>query len=271
MSLPGRQCNALIAGLSLLIGTVAQAAYPGLEIDDPEVRDCLVRTLPERGLRQKIRFDTYAQDELLSQSAADLYWRRFDDGGSRLLIRLTAPPHNVGLALLAEEKADNSLRQDVTVYLPELRVVRRLSGAALSGSMFGTNFAYDDFVQLQGMLHQRSVTRLADETVNERPAYAIEMVPQHPESRYSRIVTLIDQGWCIAVRSRFYGREHGMLKELIIDPHSVREEAGRFIPHALVFIEADKSARTELVVEQIEIDPELNPKLFTEAELRRGR
>lgn len=271
MSFPGRRHIALITGLVLLTGGAAEAAYPGLELDDPEVRDCLMRTLPERGLRQRIRFDTYAQDELLSQSAADLYWRRFEDGGSRLLIRLTAPPHNVGLALLAEEMADNSLRQDVTVYLPELRVVRRLSGAALSGSMFGTNFAYDDFVQLQGMLHQRSVTRLADETVNARPAYTIEMVPQHPESRYSKIVTLIDQAWCIAVQSRFFGRDHALLKELVIDPQSVQQVAGRFVPHALVFTEADKSARTELVVDRVELDPELNPNLFTEAELRRGR
>lgn len=271
MSFSGHQCIALIAGLSLLAGAAAHANYPGLEIDDPVVRDCLARTLPARSLRQKIRFETYAEDELLSESAADLYWRRSDDGGSRLLIRLTAPPHNVGLALLAEEMADSSLRQDVTVYLPELRVVRRLSGAALSGSMFGTNFAYDDFVQLQGMLHQRSVTRLADESVNERPAYVIEMVPQHPESRYSRIVTLIDQAWCIAVQSRFFGREHGLLKELVIDPQSVREVAGRFIPHALMFTEIDKLARTELVVDRVELDPELNPNLFTEAELRRGR
>ena len=271
MSYLGRRCVRLLAGLSLLVGSAAHANYPGLDIDDPVVRDCLARTLPEQGLRQKIRFDTYAQDELLSKSAADLYWRRFDDGGSRLLIRLTAPPHNVGLALLAEEMADNTLRQDVTVYLPELRVVRRLSGAALSGSMFGTNFAYDDFVQLQGMLHQRSVTRLGDEIVNARPAYAIEMVPQHPESRYARIVTLIDQAWCIVVRSRFFGRGEVLLKELIVDPESVREVAGRWIPHALVFTEVDKSARTELVVDKVEIDPVLNPNLFTEAELRRGR
>jgi len=262
----------LLAGLSLLVGSAVHANYPGLEIDDPVVRECLARTLPEQGLRQKIRFDTYAHDELLSKSAADLFWRRFDDGGSRLLIRLTAPPHNVGLALLAEEMADSSLRQDVTVYLPELRVVRRLSGAALSGSMFGTNFAYDDFVQLQGMLHQRSVTRLGDEIVNARAAYALEIVPQHPESRYSRIVTLIDQAWCIVVRSRFYGRGgDALLKELIVDPESVREVAGRWIPHALVFTEIDESARTELVVDKVELDPELNPNLFTEAELRRGR
>lgn len=271
MSYPGRQCVRLLAGLSLLVAGTAYAVNPGLPIDDPVVRDCLARTLPEQGLRQKIRFATYESDDLISQSAADLYWRRFEDGGSRLLIRLTAPPRNVGLAMLAEEKADNSLRQDVTVYLPELRVVRRLSGAALSGSMFGTNFSYDDFVQLQGMLHQRSMQRLDDETVNERPAYTIEVVPQHPESRYSRIVTRIDQAWCIAVQLRFFGVDDTLVKELIVDPQSVRDVAGRWVPHALVLTENDKSARTELIVDQIEIDPELQAKLFTEAELRRGR
>ena len=271
MPYPVRQCVWLIASLAVAAVGGAHAAYPAPGIDEPVVRDCLARTLPERGLRQKIRFDVYEHGDLIGKSAADLYWRRYADGGSRLLIRLTAPPRNAGLALLAEEKADNTLREDVTVYLPELRIVRRLSGAALSGSMFGTNFSYDDFVQLQGMLHQRSVTRLADEIANERPAYAIEMVPQHPESRYSRVVTLIDQAWCIAVQLRFFAGDDALVKELTVDPHSVREVAGRMVPHALVFTESDKSARTELVVEQIEVDPELNPSLFTEAELRRGR
>lgn len=261
----------LIAGLSLLASGVTHAAYPGPEIEDPVVRDCLARTLPERAMTQKIRFKTYDRGDLLGESAADLYWKRFEDGGSRALVRLTGPPRKIGLALLAEEKADNTLRQDVTVYLPELRVVRRISGAALSGSMFGTNFSYDDFVQLQGMLHKRSVSRLADVTLNERPAYVLETVPQHPDSRYTRIITLIDQAWCVAVRLRFYGADDAMLKELVVDPQSVQEIAGRWIPHALVLTEHDKSGRTELFVDQIAINPELKPNLFTEAELRRGR
>jgi hypothetical protein len=261
----------LIAGLGLLAAGVAHGAYPGPEADDPVVRDCLARTLPERAMTQKIRFKTYDRGDLLGESAADLSWKRFEDGGSRALVRLTAPPRKTGLALLAEEKADNTLRQDVTVYLPELRIVRRISGAALSGSMFGTNFSYDDFVQLQGMLHKRSVNRLADETVNERPAYVLETVPQHPDSRYTRIITSIDHAWCVAVQLRFYGEEDVLLKELVVDPESVHEVGGRWIPHAFVLTEHDKSGRTELIVDRVEVDPELNPKLFTEVELRRVR
>jgi len=264
-------CVCVATGCAFGVTTAAAVDYAEEDITDPAVRHCLQKSLPDKSASQQIRFHTYENDQLIGESAANLYWKRFPDGGSRALIRLTAPPRKIGLALLAQENADKTLQQDVTVYLPELRANRRIVGKALSGSMFGTDFSYEDFVQLQGVLQHRAVRRLDDESIDARAVYAIETIPRHEESRYSRIVTYIDQTWCVATRLHFYGGDDALAKEITVDPESVTEVSGRWVPHAVTLVDHEDAGRTELVIERVEVNPELRDNLFTASELRRGR
>jgi outer membrane lipoprotein-sorting protein len=157
-------------------------------------------------------------------------------------------------------------------YLPELQKVRRISGHAISGSLFGTDFSYEDFQRLQGTAEGTAVTRLPDADVDGRPAYVLAATPAADSgSSYQRIVTWVDRETCVALRSDLEAGEGRVVKQLRADPAQVRDVAGHRVPHAVVLEDLEKGTRTALTVRKIDLDVELSPSLFSEAALAKGR
>lgn len=258
--------------ISIVPGWVAAAAVDGYsQIEGLEARTCLQRMLPETALSQSILLRVFDDTGSISESAADLFWKRFEDGHSRALIRFTNPPRRSGIALLVMEREDLGAEPDMYIYLPELRTTRRIVGKTLGGSMFDTDFSYEDFVQMQGIARNRSVRQLADAELDGRMAYVIEMTPGNRDSEYSRVVTFVDQQWCIPLVTRFYGLDGSLHKELIVVREEVREIESRWVPYRSTMHDRKRGGRTDLVIREIKFDPDLHDPLFTAAELRKGR
>jgi hypothetical protein len=258
--------------ISIIPGWIAAAAGDGFsQIEDPEARACLQRLLPDTSLSESILLRVFDDTGSISESAADLLWKRFDDGHSRALIRFTNPPRRSGIAQLVMEREDLSAEPDMYIYLPELRTTRRIVGKTLGGSMFDTDFSYEDFVQMQGIARNRSTQRLADADLDDRRAYGIETTPGNRDSEYSRVVTFVDQQWCVPLVTRFYGRDGSLHKELIVVQEEVRETESRWVPYRSTMYDRKRGGRTDLVVREIILDLELNDTIFTAAELRKGR
>ncbi len=262
----------LAALVSIAVPSAAAlAAVVGFsEIEDPEVRACLQRTLPDTALSETILLRVFDDAGSVSESAADLYWKRFEDDRSRALIRFTEPPRRAGVALLVTEREDSRAEPDMYIYLPELRTTRRITGKALAGSMFGTDFSYEDFAQLQGILGNRSMQRLADAELDGRVAYVIETISGNDDSEYSRIVSFIDQQWCLPVATQFYGRDKSLRKELLVAREAVRKLENRWVPYRSTMHDRKRGGRTDLVIRKITLDPELHDRIFTTLELRSG-
>ena len=159
----------------------------------------------------------------------------------------------------------------MVMYLPELRTTRRIVGTALAGSMFGTGFSYEDFAQMQGLLNERELKRLADDEYEQRSSYVVELQPSNPESSYSRIVTHVDQAWCIPMASYFHDREGTMVKELVVETSSVRQIDQRWIPYEMTMRDHTSGTHTEITVVKAEVDPKLRDLMFTAGGLEKGR
>lgn len=240
------------------------------EIDDPTVQACLQRSLPKSALTQTVLLNTFDESGLVAELSAEIFWKRFDADLSRALIRLIGPPHKVGLALLVAETEDRDREPEMHTYLPELRTTRRIVGSALAGSMFGTGFSYEDFAQMQGVMQDRTVRRLADETLGGRDVYTIETTPNAVESQYRRIVTFVDQQWCVPVATHFYQAGESPVKEIIVDQKDVREIQGYWIPYRLTMHDRLKNGRTEVTVEKAAVNPKLRDGVFTTSGLSKG-
>ena len=59
-----------------------------------------------------------------------------------MLLRVHEPADLEGAGLLLLEKSD---RTDMFIYLPDLKKVKRVTSHMLSGSLFGSDFSYEDF------------------------------------------------------------------------------------------------------------------------------
>ncbi len=178
--------DALILIPPLLLAVAAASALAG-NAAVQEVVDCVQRNLPAESSRQTIEFHSTDRAGGGRSLTGRVSWRRFEDGFSKVMVRLREPSDLKGAGLLLVEKKSGT---DMFVYLPDLRKVKRVTAHMLSGSLFGSDFTYEDFQQVQGMAAEGDVERRADADLDGTPVFVLEHRPAaEAGSAYERVVT----------------------------------------------------------------------------------
>jgi hypothetical protein len=157
-------------------------------------------------------------------------------------------------------------------YLPELKKVRRITGRTISGSLFGTDFSYEDIARLQSLGAQAKVEKLADAQVAGRATWVLTApIPPEAGSKYQRVVTFVDQETCVPLKTELMEGPEQVRKEVVIPPEQVKAEGSRFIPREIFARDLEGSSETRMRVEKIQLDVSLSDSFFSEAALTKGR
>jgi hypothetical protein len=262
-----------LPGLALAIAALALTGAPTHAEPPPadvqEVLDCVQANLPKSTSVQRMHFESRDRAGGGRRIESKVQWRRFEDGLSKVLVRVHAPNDLRGSGLLLIEKES---RADMFVYLPDLEKVRRVTSRMLGGSMFGSDFTYEDFSQLQGMAAEGRSERLADADFDGSP---VRVISHHPAegsgSSYERVTTYVDAATCIPLRSEMYETGDRLRKVLTADPSDVYERDGVRIPRRLRMEDRRDQSATDLVVTEIEVEVELKDRIFTVSTLERPR
>ena len=262
-----------MVGMAVCIGVASLILSCAAVADTPvekgsELKACADRALPRHTITQK-QFVTVVDETGWSrESTRTVYWKHFDDGHMKVLFRVELPANESGLSalIIKPSNADPILY----VYTPDLGRPRRVAGNAMSNSILGTDFTYEDAVHLQGFMEETSVTRLEDADVDGYGAYVIETHPDENTSAYSRIRTYIDQALCIPIKTEFFGHNGALDKMLVTVRDSVREINGRPVPFRTVMYNLKKKSHSIFDVIDVEIDTELRDSLFTFAEVKKA-
>lgn len=265
--LPGRLAGTLrlLAVGTLLAGA---AVAPAAEKSADEIEQCVRKNLPSRSSVQEVSFRVNDVGGATTDSEVKIFWQQSpEDQLSKVLLRFDAPLDMRGSALLLIEKPG---RNDMFMYLPELRRVRRVTGPTLSGGMFGTDFTYSQFERLQGVARDLTVERLADAKVGDRPVWVLAHTPaDDPEFEYVKSYVTPDD--CVPLRTEFFERERRLRKVLEADPAHVKPVGGHHIPHRLVMSDVVRGTSTEFQVKAIDVNAEIHRKMFTQAQLAQGK
>ena len=139
---------ASIGFASLFLSSTTVAETP---VDEgSELKACADRALPKQTIKQK-QFVTVVDETGWSrESTRTVYWKHFDDGHMKVLFRVELPANEAGLsALIIKPKDADPI---LYVYTPDLGRPRRVAGNAMSNSILGTDFTYEDAVHLQGFI-----------------------------------------------------------------------------------------------------------------------
>jgi hypothetical protein len=255
----------LAFSLAALLPSVSGADDAGVE----EVTRCVQKNLPPETSRQTVEFRSSDRVGGGRTLEGRISWRRFDDGLSRVLVRLRAPSDLKGAGLLLIEKKDSA---EMFVYLPDLEKVRRVTTRMMGGSLFGSDFTYEDFQQVQGMAREGSAERLADTEID---GASVWVIAQHPGpesgSAYEKVVTYVSSDTCVPVKSEMYEAGDRLRKVLTIDPSQIFESNGARIPQRLRMEDHRDKTSTELVVSEIEIGGEIKKRVFSTSYLQRPR
>ncbi len=152
---------------------------------------------------------------------ARIYWQQDGAGLSKILLRFSDPPDLRGSAVLMLEATNGE--NDLFMYLPELRRTRRITSHMMSGSMFGTDFTYEEFERIQGLSEDVESRLLAPGEETGRPVWTVESRPHKESSTYARVVSRIDQATCVPLAVEFFEKDDEPRKRLTIDPATLEK------------------------------------------------
>jgi hypothetical protein len=259
-----RRLVALTASALCLLGAAAAASdSAGFE----QVDACMRANTPEKTGTQQFVIGTFDEAGEIRSVGGTLWWRRFEDGLSKLSAKLDKPADMRGSAFLLVEKPNH---RDMFSYLPELRKTRRITSRSASGSLFGTEFSYEDFEHLQSLGHASSRKRLADEEISGRKVYVVSsQPPKDSGSAYARIVSRVDQETCVPLEVDFYAEAKEPAKELRVPAGSLTRAGKVWVPTQATLRNLENGRESRLSIEKVEFDVELPKALFSQSRLER--
>jgi hypothetical protein len=265
---------ALLSGLLAagVDGTGAGAA--GAEGADPEagggtemVRACMRANEPKTTSVQSIRLEAHDRSGGVTYSKATVYWSREETGLSKVMARIFEPPDMRGAGLLLIEEDDHA---PMYMYLPETGRVRRVNKHMAQGSLFGTDFTYEEFQHIYGLVKDQKSVRLPDEELDGRPVYVLSGTPGAGSS-YERTRFIVDKASCVPLRMEFYERGDRLRKLIVADVDSIIEVDGRHLAEKLEARDQRDGTKSLLLVEKIEFGVRIPRRTFSTNWLETGR
>jgi hypothetical protein len=239
-------------------------------LGDPAVEEvlaCVRRNAPKRALVQSVELVAVDPTGQERSQSAKLYAKRGADGRGRLLLRIEEPADLRGSAFLLIQKQEGN---DMFVYLPEMKKVRRISARHLRGKLFGTDFSYKDLEQLFAQGEEASLVRLPDAEREGRAVFALEARPgPDADEGYTRVTSLVDRETCVPLEIAFYEKGEVPVKVIDVDPARITKEGDVHVPRWVRVRDLQKSRESRLVTHDVQVDPELADGMFTSSSLER--
>lgn len=250
--------------------SVAQPPAPAQPIAKTaaEVQACVEARLPAQASKQTIALAVSDSEGEFNRARARIYWKRFEGGLAAVQLRFSEPPRRAGMAMLAREQSEGD--PDTYLYLPELRQTRRVPASSAAGSMFGTDFSYEDFAFLQGVRRASTTRKLADAELEGRPVYVLETRPEGEGSGYDRIVVYVEVERCVPLQADFYASGEKLRKQFRVDRDAIESFGELRIPMHYTMEDLEAGTATDVRVEKIDPEATLRDKLFQPLQLEQG-
>jgi hypothetical protein len=195
---------------------------PGLAAADAEldkILGCMRANIPPTVRIQTVEVTAFDRTGGERTLRGRLFGMR-EDGKVRIMLRIDAPVDLAGASYLVRE---NPPADEMYLYLPSVNRVRRITGAALDGQLWGTDLSYNDFKQIQNAFSGTAVTREPDTQVEQRPAYAVSFKPnKEDQTRFTKIRALVDKQSCVALSVEFI-EPAGVRKTVTVHPKDLKQ------------------------------------------------
>jgi hypothetical protein len=270
-SLPAASTAAVVlaAGLALVYGSDARAA-------EPPTAEQLMRQnfLVDKvaGSRADVSFTLHNEhgQERVRESITST---RLQDNGldNQRLVLFQAPADVKGTSILLVEhsKADD----DMWIFLPALKKVRRLVASNKKDSFAGTDFSYGDVIGYA--VDDWKHTLAGEETIAGDACYVVESTPAtaavKDASGYSKRRTYISKARLVTLRMEAWDTEGQKLKEEAYDAiQNVDPGHGKWFAMHAVARNLQTGHSTDVVFRNYRLDPAIPQEVFSVRTLEFG-
>lgn len=179
------------------------------------------------------------------------------------LIRFTAPADIKGTNILIHERRDGN--DNIWIYLPSMKKVRRLIAGNKKDSFVGTDFSYTDIVTPR--VQDYSHTLLRRELLNGIECFVIESVPKTEKIRkntaYTKKIAWIRTDNFVRIKSELYDLS-GMLYKImqVISIKEVNRKRGKWLVEKVEMRNIQSGHSTIITFNNIKVGETLSNKLF---------
>lgn len=179
----------------------------------------------------------------------------YQKGANKRLVKVLAPADQKGIGFL-------SLPDDVIyVYLPAYKKTRRIAAHVKNQKFVGTDFTYEDLEA-----KKYSEKWQPEGLKNEGAFYLLELSPKTGHiSEYARINLYVRKDDYFPVKSEFFNKKGEMIKKMeILKTETIK---GYILPKNYLMQDIRSGNRTEMVMEEVNVDTGLKDDIFTERNL----
>lgn len=242
--------------LALLLWPIAAVA-DGMTI--AEINHCMRANIPQTVRIQSVVITAWDRGGGQRTLKGKLYGTR-EKNRVRVMMRIEGPPDLAGAAYLVRE---GETSDEMHLYLPAIQKVRRITGAALDGQLWGTDLSYNDVKQLQNAFAGASATvEPSAEPYQGRQVHAMSFMPRAEDGlRYRSVRTLVDKKTCVALQVEFV-EPAGVRKVMSVNPADLKQSGTHWYASAAEIKDLKNGTRTQLVVTGVSAGDKLAGRYF---------
>jgi predicted RND superfamily exporter protein/outer membrane lipoprotein-sorting protein len=183
---------------------------------------------------------------------------------NRRMVRFLSPPDVKGTVTLLVEHSDKD--DDIWIYLPALKKVRRLVASNKKDSFVGTDFSYGDVIGHKVEEWDHRLVR--EEPVDGQPCYVIESIPKNDtvksNSGLSKRVSWIRKDNLVTVKGEFWDPAGEPLKTArFTDVRLLDPARGRWQAMQLEAANLQTGHRTIIRFENYKVNQQVKDEFFT--------
>ncbi|MBI3755457.1 MAG: outer membrane lipoprotein-sorting protein [Deltaproteobacteria bacterium] len=187
---------------------------------------------------------------------------------SMRIIRFLSPPDVKGTAILTIEHFDGD--DDVWIYLPALKKVRRLVANNKKDSFVGSDFSYGDIISLKVDDYHHKLVK--EERVSDYDCFVIESTPKDErvkgESGYSKKITWVAKESFVEIKAEYFDLDGRLLK--VQEISEIKQvDKDRWIALRRLMTNYQTGHKTLFIFQNLQVNKGVSHDIFAPREIER--
>lgn len=218
--------------------------------------------------KNKVILHLIEKDGTKKKIEASRYWKNYrakEGLDSKMLLVTDFPPDSRGISFLIWDYSQENKTDDLWLYLPALRMVRRISAQDQNDAFLGSDLTFGDMGQRR--LDEDEHKLLREEGYLGTQTYVVESVPKEKTSIYSKKVSWISKDSWTVLKIDYYDRNSKLLKRQTIEWQSLDNFS---VWKKTEVTNVQNGHRTIFEVSDLQVNGGLEDEDFTERSLKTG-
>jgi outer membrane lipoprotein-sorting protein len=196
----------------------------------------------------------------------EVSWFFKDFGDTEKTLMVFKTPRDVAGTGYLSFSYDDNRDDDIWLYLPAMKRVRRITGSGKNDDFMGTDFTYEDMGSRS--LDKDNFTFLREETLDGQPCWVVEARSKDSRDPYGRRLMWVHRDSYIINAVDYYDRQDRLLKTLRVS--GISRIDGIWTARKMEMTNVQSKHSTIIEMSDIRFNIPLDDSLFTVTNLERG-